>query len=403
MKFWKRVLGTAIIVAMLFSINTTAFADEAERYRSLDEIKTEELINYALNFAKEVDATLELETGDIIPIYDSTNKAVGYSIAYHVSGTPFGYINLNFTYEDPVVEFVIQENARSMYSYLEEDVLVYDSGCQVEKKLYHTTPFEYYVAGTDQNKQNFYFNSKDGKMTSREFDSLKRGGEKAYRSADEVTMDTKYDSHSDLYSDSYETGSTVVTAAKYTSKYSAQKSMLSQYNIMTTTSKYACAVVALTEIANQEGILKNSSIKDTFEALWTATSTSVSSTGIFYGLTITCGSTTDSKLATGMKKYCKDRGKTGTTTKTKSNPAFSFFTDAVDNNYSATLSYRIYESNGKKTGHSVNVVGYCTAKKSGTTSNYLIVADGWYDDAPKYMNYSGIDFVNTYGVKYIIK
>ena len=87
-------------------------------------------------------------------------------------------------------------------------------------------------------------------------------------------------------------------------------------------------------------------------------------------------------------------GKTNTTTTTNSNPTFSFFTDAISNNYSATLSYRI---------HTVNVFGYCTATKSGTSSNYLIVADGWYNDAPKYMNYSSIDFANTYGVKYIIQ
>ena len=88
---------------------------------------------------------------------------------------------------------------------------------------------------------------------------------------------------------------------------------------------------------------------------------------------------------------------------TNNNPTFSFFTDAISNNYSATLSYRIYTADGSKSGHTVNVFGYCTATKSGTSSNYLIVADGWYNDAPKYMNYSSIDFANTYGVKYIIQ
>ena len=96
-------------------------------------------------------------------------------------------------------------------------------------------------------------------------------------------------------------------------------------------------------------------------------------------------------------------GKTNTTTTTNSNPTFSFFTDAISNNYSATLSYRIYTADGAKSGQTVNVFGYCTATKSGTSSNYLIVADGWYNDAPKYMNYSSIDFANTYGVKYIIQ
>lgn len=399
----KKFLCLLLSLAMLLTMSSTVFAASDEQYKSLSKITTEELTNYALNFAKEVDSSLALSVGEIIPIYDSADILVGYSIAYFVSDTPYGYINLNFTYEDPVVEFVIQENARSMYAFLENNAQLYSSAQRVEKKLYNTTSFEYTVCATDSNKQEFYYNSNLGKMSSAEFGSVKDAVRSSTRNTYGLTRDTKYDSHSELFSSSYESGSTLVTDPEYTSKYSSSKSLISQYTIMTTTSKYACAVVALTEIANQEGILKNSSIADTFNALWTATSTTVSSTQTHYGMSISCGSTKDSKLSTGMKSYCNDRGKTSTTTTTKSNPAFSFFTGAMDSNYSATLSYRIYETDGSKTGHTVNVVGYCTATKSGTTSNYLIVADGWYADAPKYMNYSSIDFVDTYGVKYVIK
>ena len=67
----------------------------------------------------------------MIPIYDSNDRLVGYSIEY------YGYINLNFTYEDPVVEFVIQKNARSLYTYIEDDVQATNSACKVEEKLYY--------------------------------------------------------------------------------------------------------------------------------------------------------------------------------------------------------------------------------------------------------------------------
>lgn len=399
----KKILCLLLSLAMLFTMSSTVFAASDEQYKSLSKITTEELTNYALNFGKEVDSSLALSVGEIIPIYDSADILVGYSIAYCSSDTPYGYINLNFTYEDPVVEFVIQENARSMYTFLEDNAQLYSSAQQVEKKLFSTTPLEYTVCATDSNKQEFYYNSNLGKMSSAEFGRVKDAVRDSARNTYGLTRDTKYDSHSELFSSSYESGSTLVDDPEYTSKYSSSKSLISQYDIMTSTSKYACAVVALTEIANQEGILKNSSIAETFNALWTATSTTVSSTINIYNMVVTCGSTKDSKLSTGMKSYCNDRGKTNTTTTTKSNPAFSFFTGAMDSNYSATLSYRIYETDGSKTGHTVNVVGYCTATKAGTTSNYLIVADGWYDDAPKYMNYSSIDFVDTYGVKYVIK
>ena len=73
----------------------------------------------------------------MIPIYDSNDRLVGYSIEYFIDNTPYGYINLNFTYEDPVVEFVIQKNARSLYTYIEDDVQATNSACKVEEKLYY--------------------------------------------------------------------------------------------------------------------------------------------------------------------------------------------------------------------------------------------------------------------------
>lgn len=400
--FMKKILCLILTMTMLLTISVTAFAATDEQYKSLSEITTQELTNYALNFAKEFDNSLELNVGDIIPIYDSADKLVGYSIAYYISDIPYGYINLNFTYEDPVVEFVVHENARSLYQYLEDGVSTLYSACSVDKKLINISPLEYSISAIDGSNQRFYYNVNEGTMTVNEFNSLKEAALSVSPITYDFSGDTKYDSHADLFSSSYETGSTVITKATYTSKYSSSKSLISQYNIMTSTSKYACAVVALTEVANQEGILKNSSIADTFNALWTATSTTVESTKTFYGISVSLGSTYDSKLSTGMTSYSKDRGKTCTTT-TKNDPAFSFFTGAMDSNYSATLSYRIYETSGDKTGHTVNVVGYCVASKSGTTSNYLIVADGWYNNAPKYMNYSSIDFVDTYGVQYVIK
>ncbi len=398
----KKLLCIILSIVTLFTINTTTFAATDNRYKNLSEITTEELSNYALNFAKEVDESLALSTGKMIPIYDSNDRLVGYSIEYYIDNTPYGYINLNFTYEDPVVEFVIQKNARSLYTYIEDDVQATNSACKVEEKLYITSPDEYSVVFKDINQQKFYFNANDGKITANEYNAKKNA---VISSIDTYssTNNTKYDSHSDLFNSSYEAGSIIVTEPKYTSKYSSDKSMLSQQDIMLSTYKYACGVVALTEIANQEGILKNSDIADTFNALWNATSTKVETVETFYNISVSCGSTYDYKLAKGMKSYCNDMGKTNTTTTTNSNPTFSFFTDAISNNYSATLSYRIYTADGAKSGHTVNVFGYCTATKSGTSSNYLIVADGWYNDAPKYMNYSSIDFANTYGVKYIIQ
>ncbi len=397
----KKFVSILVSLIMIIGMFGMAFAG-TDDYEKVSKITEEELTNYAINFAKEFDDTLDLGVDEMIPIYNCNNILVGYSISYCSADgdIPYGYINLNFTYDDPVVEFVIQKNAGSIYEYMEETVQEEISPeCQVEKKLYNTSALEYTVSVIDESNERIYYNLDDGEMNAEEFTELED------IVSDNESSVTKYNSHSDLFSSSYESGSTVISGPTYTSKYSKSKSLISQYKIMTETSKYACAVVALTEIANQEGILKNSSIKDTFNALWTATSTTETdnSPQTYYGKSITLGTTKDANLASGMKSYAKARGKTSTTTTTKSNPTFSFFKTAIDNNYSATLSYRIYVSDGTKSGHTVNVVGYCTAKKSGTTSKYLIVADGWYSNAPRYINYTNADFVNTYGVKYIIK
>jgi len=302
-----------------------------------------------------------------------------------------------------VREFVINKNARSLYDCMVDNITETGDSVVFNKKLYNTAPMDYVISAKDKNNEEVVYNNFKKKVSKKKYKEFIKKAKTTFESSNKFTTTIKYDSHGDLFSSSYETGSTVISGPIYTSKYSSSKSMISHRTIMTNTSKYACAVVALTEIARQEGILKNSSITDTFNALWTATSTSKTSTETFYGKSVTLGSTKDSKLSSGMTKYCNDMGKKNTTTSTSSNPSFSFFTKAIDSNNSVSLSYRILETSGEKSGHTVNVVGYCTAKKSGITSNYLIVADGWYDDAPKYMNYSSIDFVDTYGVKYIIK
>ena len=60
-------------------------------------------------------------------------------------------------------------------------------------------------------------------------------------------------------------------------------------------------------------------------------------------------------------------------------------------------------TDGTESGHTVNVVGYCDARLNGVIYNYLLVCDGWDTGVPRYINYSTVDFVDTYGVKYYIQ
>lgn len=176
----------------------------------------------------------------------------------------------------------------------------------------------------------------------------------------------------------------------------ANRCRLSQKFIEDKTGKYACAVVALTEIAKQNYALKNNSYADTFNAIWEKTQTTVDK--IKDG--ITYGSTLDSKLASGMKAYMTSVGFKCVTSISK-NPKYTFFQNSIDAGQACTLSYRMLTRNGQ-CAHTVNVFGWYIYKDSnGKQHKYLALANGW-DTSVHYLLYEEIDFVNTYGVSYKI-
>lgn len=382
----KKLLSAILILSIFMGTTLNVSAAESNsntQFKPLSEITTDELTTFALNFAKDFEPTITLDINEIIPMYNNGNTLIGFSISYIFENRPYGYINLDFTKANPVTEFSICEGAESLYDSLVMDVSVERSYKVSEKKLYSIGFLQYAIPVKSNGESILHFsNGEDAKST------MRIGGE----------VETKYDSHSQLFSDSYASGSLLDTRA-YTGKYNRGKSLISEDYIEQQTGKYACAVVALTEIANQEGILKNSSIAATFNQLWTDTGTTVSK--IENG--ITYGSTKYINLGSAMKTYAKARGKSNTTATLKLSPDFSFFKDIVTSNISGLLTYTIELTNGKTIGHAVNMVGYCVARLNGVFSNYLIVADGWHDKIPKYINYSTADFKSFQGVKYIIK
>ena len=157
------------------------------------------------------------------------------------------------------------------------------------------------------------------------------------------------------------------------------------------TGKYACRVVALTEIAAQKSILLNNSVADTFNSLWDLTSTTasiVNKEGIVYGGTKLYG------LREGMILFCNRQGKE-CFDYLKISPSYTYIRDAVKNGMSGMLNY-VYDQtneNGEKeeTGHAVSVIGYCSAKKNNVTKNFVKVYDGWNNNW-RYFNLSDYTF-----------
>ena len=57
----------------------------------------------------------------------------------------------------------------------------------------------------------------------------------------------------------------------------------------------------------------------------------------------------------------------------------------------------------KQGPHAVNTVGYAISKAGKHTVNYLIIADGWDDDAPRYVVFDKYLFDSTACTSFEIK
>lgn len=397
----KKVLSLVLVLSLFanVSIGVSAF-NEAENYVPITQITREELVNCALNLAREILPDVKLTIGEkIIPIYDQTDLLVGYSLEYFYGETPYGYLNLDFRKENPIADFSISESSLGIYDNI---VSVVQQDEEISASLEKLD--------TSTSKQST-FAPKMYAMGFGAYGISTPGSTTIYTpiNAHMITKDTifedatrsrsvpPYDSKDDIYSNNY--SGTVITAPTFIEQYSSIDSIISQAYIENATGRYACAVLALTEIANQEGILYNNSIADTFLELWDYTDTydyaGEIDNDIWYGTT----NLDDAR--TGMISYVNARGYNCSATRRTSAP-FSFFKDMVDADRSGILSYGIYvDGHADPLGHAINVFGYCVTRVSGTLTNYIIVADGW-TFSPRYICYSDTNFAYNTGLSFLI-
>ena len=73
------------------------------------------------------------------------------------------------------------------------------------------------------------------------------------------------------------------------------------------------------------------------------------------------------------------------------NPSFYDFKRSIDEQQSIAFGYKLKEGGG----HGVNIVGYCEGTMGDKKLNYIVAADGWHDDAPRYVLYSEFLFEAT--------
>lgn len=382
------VFNLCVFVLFVLSPNTV-FASDI--HMSLKEACNLIALNWAEEFSGE-----DIAIDESTPILNSHNEITGYSVSFLVDNIPYGYANVNMSHDEPIYEFAIEENLDSLYDHLTSKAtkVLNVSEEDITKKIFTSNALSYFVENKNFFGNDYYVDlSGENIYTEDEFNDL----------LDKINnySETVYNSGSSIFFNKINTSRYKnISKTKVLNKYAKNKYAFSEARIESATKKYACAVVALTNIAYNEGV-QMSSLKETFNTLWTDTNTrEINKSG-----GITYGTTGDTFLASGMKRYVNGVGKNFSCF-TKTNPTSSFFKTAINRNHSATLSYRMYVKDGnssKKIGHTITVVGYCTAnrKDNGKNKNFLYILDGWNGYA-KYLNYTDVDFSNGYGVEYII-
>lgn len=405
---------------------------------------------YSETFA-ENQLGVDVELKDTTPIYDAGKNVVGYSVAFEKNNTPYGYVNVDYTSDGLVTDFSLEEDTRSMYDALVDNFA--ESNSNVEEKdctnkLYNAAGIDYAVSAVDNNEEVFYYDAKtyesddfdevldnyaesyldyydnieyednfyrgpanndnngemeQGKVTDFFKSWLKKLAPSLYKKLfgdGDFVQPTPYPKHSDVFIYEKDTMGELGTPVML-NVYSPEKSLISQKTIMTTTNRYACALVAVTEIVQQEDMMLDNDLKKTFDKLWDigGCENNIYETSTFYGsYTVDCSSTYSNDLGRILREYGKLVGK-DVTGVYRRNVGFETFKESIDGQHSTTLGYQIKNEGG----HGVNVVGYNQGKIGDYTLNYLIAANGWDDDAPRYVLYDRDLFDSTGITSFTIK
>ena len=417
---------------------------------------------YAEEFAESMNENIDLTVCKTTPIYDAADCIIGYSVAFSKDDKDYGYVNVDYTSEGLVSDFSVTNKSDSIYDVLTENFAKVESDIEIEDckdKLISVNGMDYAVEASDEKKgEIFFYNGTtyesdnfeemldhyeenylqyydnteyEDEFVSIDLDNieerewkiikkfkgwLKKIAPKLYdkffgddpnASAEpDVTDDyedvdfiqpTAYPNHSEVFK---KEAMCALNNEVYLPQYSKELSLISQETIMKTTNRYACALVGVAAICQQEGMMLNGTLKDTFNKLWdlAGCEANIYETSTFYGTyTVDCSSTYAFQMGQVMREYGKLFNKK-VVTEYKDNPKFEFFQNSIDKGNSTSLGYQIKDEGG----HGVNVVGYAEARIGNNEIDYLITGDSWYDDAPRYVLYGRQMFASTNSNSYTI-
>lgn len=356
-----------------------------EVYEMLSQIA----LDWVYNFNGETDCTVN----EIVEIFDTSGELYGFNVTISRFGTNYGYLVYN-TRKNKISEFYFSDKTEGLYDVILDELDEKSIQPLSEKKLYTDNGLEYFVELNDLKKNEKILYSNYGK-TDLLSDNL-------------YSSTNKFNAWEDILEDIADFDSST-SYQKISSNRLIQRAYIYEGYVEQYCKKYACAVVAMLNVCAQEGYfnyrnsgnhqLNASTIVPAFEYLWDASDTIKikESNGISYG------STLDSMISIGIKRFAANYTNEFISTTTTTNPDYSVFTNAVDNQKSSVLTMHIYCKNNsgvyEESGHSVSVTGYAKYKKNSTSEYmcFLKIADGWSDHA-RYLDYDEDNFIYTQSV-----
>lgn len=427
--------------------NANASKLEETEYEEILPLMEEFSKGYAKAYAENIVENVDFNVKSV-PLCNSNSDIVGYSVSLYDGDIPYGYINFDYTTENAIVDYCINKDSQGMYEKLEENLVASQDDISKEdclEKIYYNDALNFAIsAKQDDSSKELYYDGvelyqedeyiklqeeiadayfeyngtptsggtevrtgDDGNKTSaiKEgfIDFVEECFPRIYNmffSQDGYKVTLKYKDFHKAFQDKENVMGTI-EEEKFLDSYSKEKSLISQETIMKTTNKFACALVGAAEICQQENIMVNNSLKDTFDTLWEVAdceSAIYETTKMYDDCEVKLASTQSEKLADIMNAYGKKIGKEIVGEFVPA-PDFEHYKNCVDNQRPMILHALIL----KQGPHAVNTVGYAISKAGKHTVNYLIIADGWDDDAPRYVVFDKYLFDSTACTSFEIK
>ena len=409
----KKFRTVFVVLTLVCSLFMNSFAYMPSDVQSYDEGVT--AIEFAQGFIDGIEPNKDFVAGESINIYDQNDMLIGFCIDLFKDEEPSGYVVIKLTEAGPVVEeFATEAGVSNLYDCIADSDTTSEEFA--DKKLYGFGPMEY-VVPKEADGETVYIDNTGEKFTEEEYDFIVEEWEQEQALSVEENGSETISSYTyeevnfqeDEGINDPETATSIVDGYSVICSYEtflANKGTTTSYNSLpgylrntvygqsdftNATGRYACSVVALTNMVSYfqnngySRALINKKIRDTFNSLWTLTETSVTHTnnGISYGGTVI------SKQAGAIETYFSQRGYNVTVDEYTS-VSFSNYMRDINANKPCIFDYGAI-FNGKAGGHSVFVVGYSQT----TGPDYLLVEDGW-SNYYRYLNFDS-NFSFKYG------